>query len=71
MKKNMGNADRIIRALIAAVIAILYFTNVITGTLAYVLLAVGVIFLLTSLAGSCPLYIPFGINTCAKKETGS
>lgn len=67
MKKNMGNADRIIRVLIAAVIAVLFFTNVITGTLAYVLLALAAIFLLTSLAGTCPLYLPFGLNTCARK----
>jgi len=69
MKPNMGNADRIIRVLIAAVIAVLYFTNVITGTLAYVLLALGAIFVLTSLVGFCPLYAPFKISTCAKKPT--
>jgi hypothetical protein len=69
MKKNMGNADRIIRVLIAAVIAVLYFTNVITGTFAYVLLVLGAVFLLTSLVGTCPLYLPFGLNTCAKKKT--
>ncbi len=70
MKKNMGNTDRIIRVLIAAVIAILYINNAITGVLAYVLLALGAIFLLTSLAGSCPLYSLFGINTCkVKKQT--
>ena len=66
----MGNTDRIIRVLIAAVIAALYFTNTITGTLAYILLAVGVIFLLTSFIGSCPLYSLFGINTCKVKKTG-
>lgn len=69
MKKNMGNADRIIRVLIAAVIAVLFFTNVITGTLAYVLLALAAIFILTSLVGTCPLYMPFGLNTCANKPT--
>jgi hypothetical protein len=69
MKKNMGNTDRIIRVILAAVIAVLYFTNVITGTLAYVLLALGGIFLLTSLIGFCPLYVPFGLNTCARKKT--
>ena len=47
----MGNADRIIRVLIAAIIAVLYITNTVTGTLAYVLLALGGIFLLTSLVG--------------------
>ena len=67
MKRNMGNADRIIRVLIAAVIAVLYYTNVITGMLAYILLAVAGIFVLTSVLGSCPLYSLFGINSCSAK----
>lgn len=67
MKLNMGGADRIIRALIAVAIAVLYFANVITGTLAIVLLIVGAVFLLTSIVGFCPLYAPFGIRTCPKK----
>ena len=68
MKKNMGNADRIIRVLIAAVIAILFINNTITGTLAYVLLGIAGIFVLTSLVGSCPLYSLFGINSCPVKK---
>lgn len=64
MKKNMGGADRIIRVLIAAVIAVLFFMKVITGTLGIVLLVVGGIFLLTSLISFCPLYTLFGIKTC-------
>lgn len=64
MKKNMGNVDRIVRVLIAVVIAILFFTKVISGTLGIVLLALGGVFLLTSLVGFCPLYAPFGIKTC-------
>jgi hypothetical protein len=71
MKHNMGNIDRIVRILIAVVIAVLYFTNTITGTPGYVLLAVGGIFLLTSMVGSCPLYSIFGINTCGVKNTGA
>lgn len=67
MKKNMGNADRIIRLLIAALVATLYFTNIITGTVAVVLLVLAGVFVLTSLVGFCPLYALFGINTCAKK----
>ena len=67
MKHNMGNADRIIRVLIAVIIAILYFTNTITGTLGYILLGVGGVFLLTSLIGSCPLYSLFGLNSCKVK----
>ena len=64
MKKNMGNADRIIRLIIAAIIGILYFTNTISGTLAIIFLAVAAIFTLTSIISSCPLYIIFGIKTC-------
>lgn len=68
MKKNMGSADRISRLVIAAIIAVLYFTKTITGTLGIVLMVLGGIFILTSLIGSCPLYFPFGINTCKKKN---
>ncbi|NBC06921.1 MAG: DUF2892 domain-containing protein [Bacteroidetes bacterium] len=66
MKKNMGNADRTIRILIAAVIATLFFTNVITGTLGIVLLVLAAVFVLTSLVSFCPLYAPFGLSTCSK-----
>ncbi|WP_258543603.1 YgaP family membrane protein [Parvicella tangerina] len=64
MKKNMGMADRVIRVIIAAVFAVLYFMEVISGTLGVVLLILGGVFVLTSLIGFCPLYLPFGIKTC-------
>jgi len=68
MKKNMGTADRVIRILIAAVIITLYFTNIISGTVAIILLALSGIFILTSFISICPLYLPFGISTKGKKE---
>lgn len=68
MKKNMGSADRIIRTVIALVVATLYFTGVISGTVAIVLAVLGGIFILTSLVSFCPLYTIFGIKTC-KTET--
>ena len=68
MKKNMGSADRVIRFLIAALIGVLYFTEVISGTFGLVLLILAVIFLITSFISFCPLYWPFGISTCKKKE---
>ena len=68
MKKNMGSVDRIIRVIIAAVIAVLYFSNIISGTLGIILLILSVIFVLTSLISFCPLYTPFGIKTCSIKE---
>ena len=67
MKKNMGSVDRIIRLVFAAIIAVLYFTNAITGTLGIVLITLAVIFTITSLIGFCPLYASFGISTCKRK----
>jgi hypothetical protein len=67
MKKNMGSTDKGIRVVIAVVIAALYYFNIIEGTLAYVLMALALIFLLTSFISFCPLYLPFGFNTCKKK----
>ncbi|MBC7747988.1 MAG: DUF2892 domain-containing protein [Methylotenera sp.] len=66
MKKNMGSTDKIIRIAIAVIIAILYFTNTISGTVTLVLGALAVIFLLTSFISFCPLYSPFGISTRKK-----
>ncbi|HKK89113.1 MAG TPA: DUF2892 domain-containing protein [Saprospiraceae bacterium] len=67
MNKNMGNTDRIIRSVIAVVIAALYFTGTITGTLGIVLLVLAVVFLLTSFVSFCPLYTLVGLNTCSTK----
>ncbi|NNK39455.1 MAG: DUF2892 domain-containing protein [Winogradskyella sp.] len=67
MKKNMGNADRGIRLGIALLIVILYFAEILQGTLAYILLALSTIFVLTSFVSFCPLYAPFGLNTCKRK----
>ena len=67
MKKNMGSIDKIIRIIVALVVSILFFTGTVTGVLGYVLLAVGGVFLLTSVMNFCPLYPILGINTCKKK----
>lgn len=66
MKKNMGSTDKIIRIAIAVIIAILYFTNTISGTLAIVLGAFALIFIITSFVSFCPLYALFGISTRKK-----
>ncbi|MGB4080389.1 MAG: DUF2892 domain-containing protein [Bacteroidia bacterium] len=67
MKKNMGSTDRIIRLSTATLIAVLYVTNVIEGTLAMALGVVAVIFAATSFVNFCPLYSMLGINTCQTK----
>lgn len=67
MKKNMGNLDVAIRIVVAIIFAVLFFTGIIVGVLGYILLAIAVIFVLTSIFRFCPLYFPFRINT-GKKE---
>ncbi len=66
MNKNMGSTDRMIRIVIAALVAVLYFSGRIGGTMAIVLGIVAGVFLLTSLINFCPLYKMLGINTTKK-----
>ena len=68
MKNNMGSTDRVIRVLVAIIIAVLYFTEQISGTAAIILGLFAVIFLLTSAMGFCPLYLPFKLST---KKSGT
>jgi hypothetical protein len=67
MKKNMGNLDRTIRLVLAAIILLLTLTNVIKGTPAFIMLALGIVLAVTSLISFCPLYLPFRLST-RKKE---
>ena len=64
----MGNADRIIRVILAGLFAFLFFEGYITGTVGLILVILGAVFVLTSLIGFCPLYKLFGLNTCPAKE---
>lgn len=68
MKKNIGSTDKAGRIFAALVIAVLYFTGVISGAVAIGLGVVAIIFLVTSSISFCPLYLPFGINTIKKNE---
>ena len=63
MKRNMSNLDRIIRVIIAALFAYLYFGGLVTGTLGIILLVLGVVFVLTSVVSFCPLYAIFKLST--------
>jgi hypothetical protein len=67
MKKNMGIIDIAIRIVVAVIIAVLYFTHIISGMFGIILLIFAGVFILTSLLGFCPLYLPIGLNT-RKKE---
>jgi len=69
MKKNIGLPDKLIRLAVAAIFAILYFTNTVQGIWGIVLLLLSGIFILTSLVSWCPLYFPFGISTIKTKSS--
>ena len=68
MKKNVGNADRIIRLMVAGIFMALFFTGTITGTLGYVLITLSAVFVLTSWVGYCPVYTLIGLNTCQTRK---
>ncbi|MEI6489777.1 MAG: DUF2892 domain-containing protein [Bacteroidota bacterium] len=68
MKKNMGTIDKAVRIIVALVIAGLFYANIISGTVAIILLVLAGVFILTSFISFCPLYIPFGISTRKKED---
>ena len=68
IKQNMGTADRVFRFLIAATIIVLYLAGILQGTTAALLLALSAVFVLTSAASFCPLYLPFNITTKRKNR---
>jgi hypothetical protein len=70
MKKNLGSADRIIRALLAILLGTLVLTGELTGTRAVVLGIVAVFLLATSTVSFCPAYLPFKISTMKKSGAG-
>jgi len=67
MKKNVGLADKGIRVLVAFIIAVLYYLDIISGTIGIVFMAIAIILLLTSVFNFCPLYALLGKNTCKIK----
>lgn len=66
-KQNVGTVDRAVRLGVALLVAILYVTGIISGVVALILGILAVVFALTSFIGFCPLYLPFGLSTIAKK----
>ena len=68
MQKNMGFIDRIVRVIAALAVGVLFLLGEISGLAAIILGIFAVVFLLTSVMGSCPLYIPLKLNTIGKKK---
>jgi len=63
MKPNLSNLDRMIRVIVAALFAYLYFGGIVTGGLGIVLVVLGAVFVVTAIAGYCPLYTVFKFST--------
>ncbi len=66
MKTNMGSIDKIIRVIVSILLVILFSTDVIQGTMGWVVIAIAAVFTLTSIVGYCPIYSIFGISTKKK-----
>jgi hypothetical protein len=65
-KKNVGSTDRIVRIVLAVILAALALTGTVSGALAIVFYILAAVFLLTSLVSFCPLYLPFNLSTFKK-----
>ena len=63
IKKNVGNVDRIVRLVLAIILAALYFTGAVSGTLGIVFLVLAVVFALTAAVSICPIYLLVGLST--------
>ena len=66
LSKNMGKKDKIARLVVAAIIIILDFAGVITGTLSWVLSIVALVIAATALVDFCPIYKALGMSTKEK-----
>jgi hypothetical protein len=66
MKTNMAILDRILRVLLVAFVAVLFFTGVLSPVAAIILGILSVVFLVTAFVGFCPLYRLLGISTKRK-----
>jgi len=68
MVKNIGKVDKVIRIAVALVVGVLVIAGVLQGAAAIVLGLVAVALIATSVIGSCPLYLPFGLSTLKKPK---
>jgi len=66
MKKNVGKADQIVRYVLAAIFAVLYFTGVVSGTPGIVLLVLAVVFAMTAALNFCPIWLALKVSTTGK-----
>jgi len=60
----MGTMDKVIRVSIAVIFIVLYFANIVTGTIGIILLVLAGALFFTSIVSFCSLYTILGITTC-------
>ncbi len=70
MELNMGSVDRIVRAIVGAVLLLVVFLGPLGVTAQWILGIIGVVMLGTAAVGFCPAYLPLGIRTCPKTGEG-
>ena len=63
MKQNIGNTDRIIRVVLAVLLAVGAWMAGFGSVGGIILLVLAAVMLVTSAVGFCPLYAPFGFST--------
>jgi len=61
--RNVGAADRIVRALLALSVPALYLTGVIGGLAAIILGVLAILILRTSFTSKCGIYYGLGLST--------
>ncbi|MEP7194399.1 MAG: DUF2892 domain-containing protein [Actinomycetota bacterium] len=72
MNLNLGSADRKLRAFVVA--PVLIVAGVLVGPAsvpAIVLYALAAVMVGTAAAGTCPLYMIFGLRTCPMKKANT
>ncbi len=68
MKKNMGLVDKIMRFIVAIGLSLLYYFDIITGTVALVFLIFSIFLVITSFVSFCPMYVPLNVSTRKKEK---
>lgn len=71
MNANIGSVDKLVRLLLAIVLILLFYFEVLTGTAGIIALLVALILTVTSLINFCPFYSIFRLNSILKKPKKS
>ena len=66
MKANVGNAERMIRFIVGALLLALGFFAPLHPYIMIALLAAGVVAVITAALRFCPVWAALGINTCGR-----